>query len=145
VARGYPDFSGATAFPTRKHFKTQSCLVGAIADGVTANVFSLSGQTIIEGGFLTLWTVALLNMVIIIGQIDGSIVSADSLGDAKYFERCGENNHIYTISLYDPDLFTAELKMQKNYYCGYEYILRVFNNTGFAMTPGGEIWYSDVT
>lgn len=144
MARGYPDFSGAIAFPTRKHFQVQQCLVPLIPPFFLEAVFQISGQAIIEGGYLYVGATTQLNDVFVTVEIDGVSIVAHRFVDLALQGTGGENSYPIFVSYCDQDTPLGVLQIMKNYYCGYEYSIWLENLTGANMGPVGFLHYSDV-
>ena len=145
MARGYPDFSGATAFPVRKHCRAQNSLVGVIAAGITAAAYNIAGQAVIDGGYLSFTTVGMPSDINLAVEIDDQWIGWVNTGAALLFRLSGPVNFPFHITYFNADPLTVTVQIVADYYCGYEYVFWVKNGTGNNLFLSGDIWYSDVT
>jgi hypothetical protein len=144
VARGYPDFSGATAFPVRKHFRSPVPLVAWVNAGLTETEYLISDQAVIDGGFLYIRFIDDMNLISIILMIDGVMVGSSNLSNLLVQRRGDKASFPYTLLELDPDAQTAVIGFLADYYCGYQYQVQIVNAGANNLNVLGHLCYSDV-
>ena len=145
MSRGYPDFSGATAFPVRKHFRVDSPLVGVIGTLDTETEYLISGQALIDGGYIHFVGVFDIWTSRITLTIDGNALGPYSVEYLSMYCLGKERTFPLTLLYLDRDMFTVTIGLVPGYYCGTEYKLEVWNATADNLAVSGHLAYSDVT
>jgi hypothetical protein len=144
MARGYPDFSGVSAFETRKHFRVADFPATAILPGATQIVFDISGQLVTDGGSVWGFATGSLADITIKLRIDDQETALMGIHELFLYGFGAVHNNPLTAGYYDLDTGEFLVQIVRNHYVGYEYRLSLFNGSLADLNVQGRIFYSDV-